>query len=89
MLTNQELLILCLALLVLWLFPAIKLKWKLLSVNFLFQVSYSIIFLWLIENLGNKGSSLLWIFYWGFTILIHLVSLNIWTGFFIKKKSIK
>lgn len=88
MLTAEELYIFCLTLIVLWIFPIFKLsktRPKILILNFLFQLFYSAFYLWLLENYGNKGSSLLWLFYWFITIIIHLIGLNIWTLTLMKK----
>lgn len=88
MLTTEELLYFGLTLIVLWTYPLVKIarkKSKVLLLNFILQLLYSVFYLWLMENYGSKGSSLLWIFYWFITTVIHLIGLNIWTLSLTKK----
>jgi hypothetical protein len=88
MLTIEELTYLVLTLFVLWFFPLLtllKTDKKSLSINIIVQLAYSGFFMWLLEYHGSKGSGLLWIFYWFFTIVIHLVGLNIWTIYYRRK----
>lgn len=91
MLTQEELIYFTVTLGILWIFPLISLfktGWKVLVINFLIQVFYSLFFLWLMDNYGSKGSGLLWMFYWLVSIIIHLAGLNIWIiSKWIKRKS--
>jgi Na+-driven multidrug efflux pump len=89
MLTNEELIYFCFILVVLWLFPILKLiktNKKLLIINLIGQFSYSFFFLYLLENYGSKGSSLLWLFYWLSALIIHLLVLNFWTLSEVRKR---
>ena len=90
MLTIEELTYLLLTFLILSLFPfltLLKIKPKLLIINLISQVGYSAILIWILENYGNKGLGLLWVFYWFCIISIHLVWLNIWTFQYRKEKN--
>ena len=89
MLTHKELFYFCLTIVILRIFPLIKLiriSRNALIVNFSIQIIYSLFFLSLIENHGSKGSGLLWMLYWFLSIIIHLTVLNIWTTSEIRKR---
>ncbi len=74
----------------LWFYPILKwsrFKWKQLILHIVIQVLYSLLFIWLIIENPGTGYMSIWLFYWFFAIIIHLIGLNIWT--FIRFKRIK
>lgn len=88
MLSDIQLFLLFTIPLLLWFYPVLKwsrVNWKLLVGHIITQILYSIFSIWMINHNPGKGYMSIWLFYWFYIAVIHLLGFNVWTYLKIKR----